>query len=427
MLLIIGLIYGAIAYLVLYKLGKTDKVSVSATAAFGVIILLAIFIGLQLTSPYSTDAFLSTYTIEIRPETQGRVTGVFVTANTPIQKGTPLFTVDTTQYQYAVDRLQAQLVSAQSAVGQLHENLDAAHASVGAARENLAIAEQKGVEGARQALEAANAQVRLTRANLAVAETENKRVAQAAEKKAVSEMQLDESARKVESSQGQLDQALAQDKQAQLGYDTADEQVAAVREQLHQAQAQERSVHLALDAESSGEHASVAQIRAQLRAAQYDLENTTVRAPADGYVVALTLRPGAFIALRSPVMSFVAPDQWYAIVNLRENALGKIKPGQPAEIALDNYPGQIFEAEVENIVGAVGQGQFSPSGQMVDVKAGPGAQYFPVVLKIKPPAGVTLRPGARGAAAIFTDSLKSMRIIRWVQIRIKSLLDFVYL
>jgi len=52
------------------------------------------------------------------------------------------------------------------------------------------------VESARQGLESAKAQVRLARANLAVAESDNQRVAQAAKKKAVSEIQLDESARK---------------------------------------------------------------------------------------------------------------------------------------------------------------------------------------------------------------------------------------
>ncbi len=39
--------------------------------------------------------------------------------------------------------------------------------------------------------------------------------------------------------------------------------------------------------------AEVDQLRAELQAAQYDLDNTTVRAPADGYVTNLALRKGA--------------------------------------------------------------------------------------------------------------------------------------
>jgi multidrug resistance efflux pump len=429
MLLVILGIYGVAVWLVLYKLKllPVNKLTKSAAAGLGVVLLVAIFLGLQLTSPYSKDTFIWTYTIEIRPETTGRVTAVSVVANTPIRKGAPLFTVDATSYQNSVDRLQAQLASAQSGVGQLRQNLQAAHAAVAVTHANLTAAEGKVEESARQTLEAAKAQVRMTRANLAVAEMENQRVSQAAKKKAVSEMQVDESARKVESLKAQLDQASAQEKQAELGYQASGEQVNALREQARQAEAQERAVLIGLEAESSGENASVAQVRAQLRDAQYDLENTTVRAPVDGYVVALALRPGAFISLRSPVMSFVAPDQWYVIVNLRENALGHVKPGQPVEVALDNYPGRVFEGEVETIVGAVGQGQFSVSGQMPDVKPGPGIQFFPVKVKIKTPADVTLRPGARGAAVIYTDSLKPLRILRKVQIRIKSLLDFVYL
>ena len=51
--------------------------------------------------------------------------------------------------------------------------------------------------------------------------------------------------------------------------------------------------------------ADVEQFRAQLEGAKWNLDKTTVRAPADGYVTNLALRKGARVTAQSPVMAFI--------------------------------------------------------------------------------------------------------------------------
>ena len=50
--------------------------------------------------------------------------------------------------------------------------------------------------------------------------------------------------------------------------------------------------------------AEVDQVKAQLDGAQWNLDKTTVRAPAGGYVTNLGLRTGARVTAQSPVMAF---------------------------------------------------------------------------------------------------------------------------
>lgn len=53
--------------------------------------------------------------------------------------------------------------------------------------------------------------------------------------------------------------------------------------------------------------AQIAQIKAQLELAQYDLESTIIRAPADGYAVNVMVRPGNYLVAMPfrPALSFV--------------------------------------------------------------------------------------------------------------------------
>jgi multidrug resistance efflux pump len=62
--------------------------------------------------------------------------------------------------------------------------------------------------------------------------------------------------------------------------------------QLQSAKAAQLNAKLAMDSEISGVNTTVAQIQAQLADAKWDLEQTTVRAPADGIVTLMALTVG---------------------------------------------------------------------------------------------------------------------------------------
>ena len=56
----------------------------------------------------------------------------------------------------------------------------------------------------------------------------------------------------------------------------------------------------------------VDQLKAQLDGAQWNLDKTTVRAPADGYVTNLGLRTGARVTAQSPVMAFIDTSETHS-------------------------------------------------------------------------------------------------------------------
>lgn len=74
--------------------------------------------------------------------------------------------------------------------------------------------------------------------------------------------------------------------------------------------AEQKQIQSQLDSLVLGEHSQIASLKAQLAEAKYNLEQTIVRAPSDGYVTQVLIRPGTYAAslpLR-PVMVFI-PDQ----------------------------------------------------------------------------------------------------------------------
>jgi len=169
---------------------------------------------------------------------------------------------------------------------------------------------------------------------------------------------------------------------------------------------------------------------AQLADAQWQLSQTTFFAPADGTVIALTLRPGAMAVPLPmvPAMNFVEDEQWILAI-YRQNEVRKIKPGQEAEIAFSMYPGRVIKCKVDSIMWATAQGQL-PIGSLN--AAGGVAPIPPYALAVRLiPDGkdrdIFLAAGAHGAGAIYTDSGEMIHIIRKVIVRVGSKLDWLIL
>jgi multidrug resistance efflux pump len=172
------------------------------------------------------------------------------------------------------------------------------------------------------------------------------------------------------------------------------------------------------------------QLRAQLDTARWELSQTTVYAPADGEAINLQLRVGSFAAALGvqPLMSFVE-DEYQVIALFHQNELHKVRPGDEAEISLATYPGTIIKAVVDSIVWAQGQGQLPLGGMLPETGAVPPAEgRFAVRLNIaERDRERFLAAGARGHAAIYTQHLEPIQIIRKVILRVDSYINYLVL
>jgi membrane fusion protein (multidrug efflux system) len=92
---------------------------------------------------------------------------------------------------------------------------------------------------------------------------------------------------------------------------------------------------------------------AALQVAQVSLGYTRIAAPADGTVGERQVRPGQLVSPGTQVMTFVENIRWVA-ANFRETQLTNIKVGDPADIRVDVYPGQVFKGRVLEIAPASG-------------------------------------------------------------------------
>ena len=170
-------------------------------------------------------------------------------------------------------------------------------------------------------------------------------------------------------------------------------------------------------------------LSAQLRNARWELENTVVRAPADGQVAALTLRPGQRVA-NMPIRSWVAfvENSRELVAGISQSRLRFVEPGQEVEMALRVFPGQIITGKVDRVVAINPAAQLIPSGIIpVAPTLADAALPYGVVIKLDENDFdlSTIPGGAAGTAAIYTDSVKATHVIRRVMIRMEAWINYL--
>src|SRR5260370_29222098 len=157
----------------------------------------------------------------------------------------------------------------------------------------------------------------------------------------------------------------------------------------------------------------VDQLSAQLESAKWNLDKTTVRAPADGYATNVALRKGARVA-SSPVMAFIDTSQTLVGVEISQNDARYVAAGQPVEITFKFEPRILRTCKVETVFHAISTGQAPVSRPAV---APTEIQSASFVIRVKLDDGdlaKRLPAGSTGTAAIFTEAVKPTHIIRKV-------------
>ena len=395
-------IYSFFVWLIFFKFKwlPWNTVSQVVVITLPIIGLTALILTLNVVAPSSSDVRVLKYVVNVVPQVRGRVVAVPAEGNQPMKKGDVLFKLDPTPYQLTVNSLEAQLANTQGTSRELEEQLSGALAQVSAAK--------SAIDAAAARTSQASAQVELAQ----------KRVAQNRElvaKGAGNRFDLEQAETNLRDAQGALDNARSTEAQA--------------RSAEGQALAGERQIRQRMGAKSNGEWAQIAQVRAQLESARWDLSQTTVYAPANGTPTNVQLRPGSMTAALPalPVLTFVE-DEFQVVALYDQNELTKVKPGDEAEIVLLTLPGEVIKAKVDSIVWAQGQGQSAQSLALPNTVGALPPGRFPVKLDVDPKyKDVFLAAGARGNAAIYTESVEMVHIIRKVILRVGTKLNYLIL
>lgn len=334
--------------------GTAKRLVFSARAwvllVIAVIVLLAAYYVLSdLHTPFTTDAYVQAYVVQVAPRIEGQVVRVAVEENQAVKKGDLLFEIDPRPFAYQVALLKAKRVDAVQQIAQLEAELAAAKADV-------------------DRLEAEEAYAKV------VADQEKMIFKQEA------------------TTDRKYQQALQSHKAAQA----ASKQGAARAQKIEQA----------LAAMIGDEHAIVAEVQSQLEIAELNLEWTRVYSHANGYVTNVQLRVGDYIQIGAPAITLIDSDHWWVVANFRENALENVRKGQRVGLTINTYPGRIFHGVVDSLGWGVDQGQGTPSGALPYVAEPKNwirlAQRFQVRIIPEMPSEYPLRVGATASAAVYT-------------------------
>jgi multidrug efflux system membrane fusion protein len=301
--------------------------------------------------PRTNDAFAQADAIGVASQVGGRIIELNVKDNAAVRKGEVLFAIDPRPYRFEAERLHAQLITLERQIGLTQRQVDA--------QKYAALVSAAGVTRAEQ--------------SAAQRESTLSRMEPLLKGEFVTPEQVDQARTARDTAQSELKAALLEQKRAQSAVSGVDALVAQKKE-----------------------------LEAAIGIAEYQLEQTVVRAPFDGRVVDLNISEGEYASVGRPLFTLIDTRTWYVVANFRETELPSLAPGTRVRLYLMIDPRRKFSGVVDSVgwgvlpdEGGSAQGlpQVPKSINWVHV-----AQRFPVRIRVTDPAPDLFRIGASAVA-----------------------------
>jgi Cu(I)/Ag(I) efflux system membrane fusion protein/cobalt-zinc-cadmium efflux system membrane fusion protein len=80
------------------------------------------------------------------------------------------------------------------------------------------------------------------------------------------------------------------------------------------------------------------------------ITDLTVNSPVSGYITEKNALPNMYVQPDSKLYTIADLSEIWVFAQIFQNDAGKIKPGDPAEVTLDAYPGQVFRGKVDYLL-----------------------------------------------------------------------------
>ena len=331
-------------------------------------------------NPWTRDGQVRAQVIQITPRISGPMVKLPIKDNQFVKAGDLLFEIDPRTFEAAAEQAQAELASTRDEIEALARQVEAAQADVKAAEATIKQAEAaiKGYVGrVEEALKEYKRQQTLDKQG-------------ATSKRAVEE--------------AKANWVAAVNRKA-----NADAQLLKMLASLSQATAKLAKARADLGAPGD-QNARLRLARAKVRTAELDLEFTEQKAPVDGYVTNLNLRPGSQAVQNQPVLALVDLNSYWVAGFFRENYIEDIRNGDRAIITLMTYPDKPLEGRVDSLGWGIAQEDgstgfdllpsISPTFEWIRL-----AQRVPVRIHLDPlPEGVKLRVGTTASVLVMTGT-----------------------
>src|SRR4051794_10126400 len=352
------------------------------------------------------DAFVESHVANVAPRVQGQVLHVLVHDNQAVNAGDVLVELDERD---AIARLHASTADLESA----EANLAAANAQLTLAQHSVDASLRQAKGGVTQAFAmsgSSKAQIDQARADLVAAQsraaltgTELARTSKLHADGAVAQAELDRSQAADDQARAAVDQAKARVSVASVGLVNAGGGIESAQGRLAAAQTGPDQVQVAA-AQVDVAKARVDQAKAALEQAELNVSYMKVRAPTRGVVSRRSVEPGQLVDPARPLLALTELDDSWVVANFKEDQIGSLRVGQPAQISLDAFSGRKLSAHVDSFSGGTGS-RFAllppdnASGNFTKV-----VRRVPVLIRIDDkPQDIVLRPGLSAFVTVRTD------------------------
>jgi len=330
------------------------------------------------------DAYVEGSIVAISAKVSGHVAEVHMDDNRAVKAGDLLLRIDPRDYVARRDQAKAAAAvafashqAARSEAQLTRETTSAQAEEARATLESARVAEQgaaSAVLEARATVEAKRAATAAMTAEVTGAESTLRRNAREMERMRTllqggfvaqrdfdqAEMASATSAATLEATRRRLNQAEKEIQQAEaalasrvLAVSQAKQRVNETRAALGRVESQRRQVTVK-EAEIERAAASLTQAQADLAFAELQLAHTEVRAPADGVIAKKSVEPGQVVQMGQPLFAIVPLHDVWVLANFKETQLARVKPGMPATVEIDTFPGKVFHGTVDSLAAGTG-------------------------------------------------------------------------
>ncbi len=307
----------------------------------------------------TNNAYIRGEITPISAKIQGYVAAVLVTDNQRVEKGATLLVIQPAEFEVRIEQARAELATSRT---------------------------ELEILASRRALQLSV--IAQAEAEQTFAEAEMARAAQALER---SESLIERGI----TTRDRYDDAVADARKASAAVRMAAAGLATARQE-----------HLINDAQKLQLEATIKEREAAFTLAEMQLGYTQIRAPVSGVVGNRSVRDGQFIRPGTQLMALVPLEGVWVVANFKETQLTEMAPGQPVEIEIDTYPGQILHGTVESFSPASGaefsllppenaSGNFNKIVQRIPVK---------IILEEGNALAGQLRPGMSVVATVITGA-----------------------
>jgi membrane fusion protein (multidrug efflux system) len=130
----------------------------------------------------------------------------------------------------------------------------------------------------------------------------------------------------------------------------AEDQAREIEAGVQQTQAELKSLNTLIQGTTAANHPTVQKAKEALKRAYLEYVRKDIVAPVSGYVAKRRAQVGEQVQPGAPLLAIVPLDYLWVEANVKETDLARIRPGQPAEIRIDAYGGElVYQGVVEGL------------------------------------------------------------------------------